>query len=146
MASNLLIFNHQILLLLLIIILSFVENHPHLDYDKNNPSQNSFGFINHFSTTNNTQIFAQIGGIATLPCIVSYSSLATVSWIKDHHLLTVGLTTYSSDDRFIVEHTRHEGFWDLRIKPIHKEDQGVYKCQISTHPPQSIFIELKVVG
>jgi hypothetical protein len=32
-----------------------------------------------------------------------------VSWIrrKDFHLLTVGLVTYSSDDRFFVEHTRH---------------------------------------
>jgi hypothetical protein len=32
-----------------------------------------------------------------------------VSWIrrKDYHLLTVGLATYSSDDRFLVEHVRH---------------------------------------
>ncbi|KAJ4434723.1 hypothetical protein ANN_23291 [Periplaneta americana] len=32
-----------------------------------------------------------------------------VSWIrrKDYHLLTVGLATYSSDDRFLVEHARH---------------------------------------
>ncbi|KAG8225502.1 hypothetical protein J437_LFUL005928 [Ladona fulva] len=35
--------------------------------------------------------------------------VAEVSWIrrKDFHLLTVGLTTYSSDDRFLVVHTRH---------------------------------------
>jgi hypothetical protein len=35
--------------------------------------------------------------------------LLQVSWIrrKDYHLLTVGLATYSSDDRFLVEHARH---------------------------------------
>ncbi|CAO1342682.1 unnamed protein product [Diamesa tonsa] len=130
------------MLVLLIIIINIIKVHPQLD---NENSLQTFGFINNFATKNNTEIIAQIGGIATLPCVINYKTPATISWIKDHQLLTVGLTTYSSDDRFIVEHTRHEGFWDLRIKPIQKEDQGVYKCQISTHPPQSIFIELKVV-
>uniref|UniRef100_A0A182LUR1 Ig-like domain-containing protein n=1 Tax=Anopheles culicifacies TaxID=139723 RepID=A0A182LUR1_9DIPT len=70
-----------------------------------------------------------------------------VSWFrrKDYQLLTVGLSTYSSDDRFLVEHTRHLGNWALRIKNARKEDEGLYECQISTHPPQSIFIELRIV-
>lgn len=61
-------------------------------------------------------------------------------------MLTVGLLTYSSDDRFQVEHTRHQGNWALRIKSARKEDEGYYECQISTHPPQSIFVELRIVG
>ncbi|EAT47916.1 AAEL001010-PA [Aedes aegypti] len=72
---------------------------------------------------------------------------STVSWFrrKDYQLLTVGLSTYSSDDRFLVEHTRHLGNWALRIKNARREDEGLYECQISTHPPQSIFIELRIV-
>jgi hypothetical protein len=34
----------------------------------------------------------------------------------------------------------------LRIKNARKDDEGLYECQISTHPPHSIFIELKIVG
>jgi Immunoglobulin V-set domain len=71
-----------------------------------------------------------------------------VSWFrrKDFLLLTVGLSTYSSDDRFLVEHTRHLGNWALRIKNARKDDEGTYECQLSTHPPSSIFIELRIVG
>lgn len=54
--------------------------------------------------------------------------------------------SYSSDERFLVEHTRHLGNWALRIKNARKDDEGIYECQISTHPPESIFIELRIVG
>lgn len=71
-----------------------------------------------------------------------------VSWIrrKDFQLLTVGLSTHSSDKRFLVEHTRHMGHWSLRIKSVRDDDRGLYECQLSIYPTQSIFIELKVVG
>lgn len=71
-----------------------------------------------------------------------------VSWIRrrDFQLLTVGLSTYSSDDRFLVEHARHMGHWSLRIKSVRDDDKGLYECQLSVHPTQSIFVELKVVG
>lgn len=71
-----------------------------------------------------------------------------VSWIrrKDFQLLTVGLSTHSSDKRFLVEHTRHMGHWSLRIKSVREDDRGLYECQLSIYPTQSIFIELKVVG
>lgn len=71
-----------------------------------------------------------------------------VSWIRrlDFQLLTVGLSTYSSDDRFLVEHARHMGHWSLRIKSVRDEDRGLYECQLSIYPTQSIFVELKVVG
>lgn len=74
--------------------------------------------------------------------------LLQVSWIRrrDFQLLTVGLSTYSSDDRFLVEHARHMGHWSLRIKSVRDEDKGLYECQLSIHPTQSIFVELRVVG
>ncbi|CAO1342197.1 unnamed protein product [Diamesa serratosioi] len=101
----------------------------------------------HFITKNSTRVISQRGGLAVLPCSVTMSTPATVSWFrrKDFLLLTVGLSTYSSDDRFLVEHTRHLGNWALRIKNARKDDEGIYECQISTHPPQSIFIELRIV-
>lgn len=36
--------------------------------------------------------------------------------------------------------------WSLRIRNVNREDAGVYECQATTHPPQSIFVRLKVVG
>lgn len=128
-------------------------------------SQNSFSVYSNFETMNNTKVTAQIGGTAILPCIVEASSPATVTWIRrsDYRLLTglickiyfrrfnitgyfpVGLSTYSSDERFHIKHARHKGIWDLRIKALRKEDEGIYECNLSHHPPESIFIEVIVV-
>lgn len=36
--------------------------------------------------------------------------------------------------------------WTLQIKYVQKRDAGLYECQVSSHPPTSIFIELNVVG
>ncbi|XP_035795874.1 uncharacterized protein LOC118468784 [Anopheles albimanus] len=100
-----------------------------------------------FTTANNTKVTAQRGGTALLPCSVISQTVATVSWIRrqDFQLLTVGLSTYSSDERFMVAHLRHWGLWALRIKSVRAEDEGIYECQLSVHPVQSVFVELKVV-
>ncbi|XP_055635715.1 uncharacterized protein LOC129775254 isoform X2 [Toxorhynchites rutilus septentrionalis] len=100
-----------------------------------------------FATRNNTKVTAQKGGTALLPCTVLTQTAALVSWIRrrDFQLLTVGLSTYSSDDRFLVQHIRHMGHWALSIKTVREEDEGLYECQLSVHPVQSVFIELKVV-
>ncbi|KAB0804837.1 hypothetical protein PPYR_01807 [Photinus pyralis] len=99
-----------------------------------------------FATDNSTVILAQIGGTATLPCVVRKFNTGVISWIRkdDHRLLTVGLTTYSSDGRLLVEHVRHLQNWGLLIKHVQPSDAGIYECQISTHPPTSIFVILKV--
>ncbi|KAJ8980841.1 hypothetical protein NQ317_017472 [Molorchus minor] len=71
-----------------------------------------------------------------------------VSWMRkqDYHLLTVGPTTYNTDDRFMVEHVRHLQNWGLLIKKVQPSDAGLYECQMSTHPPTSIVVELKVTS
>ncbi|EDW80055.2 uncharacterized protein Dwil_GK19156 [Drosophila willistoni] len=119
------------------------------DVGKKTSFQNHFGspLQNQFNTKNNTRVIAQKGGLAILPCVVKINSPATVSWIrrKDFQLLTLGLSTHSSDKRFLVEHTRHMGHWSLRIKAVREEDRGFYECQLSIYPTQSIFIELKIV-
>lgn len=71
-----------------------------------------------------------------------------VSWIRKHdvYLLTVGLATYNSDDRFMVEHVRHLQNWGLVIKHVQLSDAGLYECQVSTYPPTSILVELRVTS
>ncbi|XP_026481529.1 protein turtle homolog B-like [Ctenocephalides felis] len=106
------------------------------------------GKTNHaFLTPNGTRVQAQSGGSATLPCTLKRSSQGTVTWIRrsDFHLLTVGNAIYSSDERFHIEHVRHLGHWPLKIKSVKLEDAGTYECQISTHPPASMFVHLEVV-
>ncbi|XP_018914395.2 cell surface A33 antigen [Bemisia tabaci] len=100
-----------------------------------------------FATENSTVIVAQTGSTATLPCTIRKFGTGVVSWIRrrDLNLLTVGLATYSSDDRFSVDHIRHLQNWGLQIKFVEPDDAGMYECQISTHPAVSIFVELKVI-
>ncbi|CAH1127757.1 unnamed protein product [Ceutorhynchus assimilis] len=101
----------------------------------------------HFDTENNTVVTAQTGSTALVPCVINNIGDGTVSWIrrKDYHLLTVGLATYSSDDRFQAIHLQHSEDWTLQIKFVQQRDGGLYECQVSSHPPTSIFIQLNVV-
>ncbi|XP_052895096.1 uncharacterized protein LOC128302337 [Anopheles moucheti] len=125
------------------------HHHQHHEHPGSSaaPSVSSFPAAVYFATQNNTKVTAQRGGTALLPCTVISQSSALVSWIRrqDYQLLTVGLSTYSSDERFLVEHLRHLGHWALRIKSVRTEDEGLYECQLSVHPVQSVFVELKVV-
>ncbi|KAF2353682.1 Immunoglobulin-like domain [Trinorchestia longiramus] len=64
----------------------------------------------YFGGQNNTLVNAQIGTTAKLPCLIfNRDDHETVSWIRsrDHHLITVGRQTYSSDNRFSVNFNRH---------------------------------------
>uniref|UniRef100_A0A1A9VX27 Ig-like domain-containing protein n=1 Tax=Glossina austeni TaxID=7395 RepID=A0A1A9VX27_GLOAU len=101
----------------------------------------------HFGTENSTVVTTQIGATAHIPCTVHHIGDGVVSWIrkKDYHLLTVGLTTYSSDERFSATHLKHSEDWTLQIKYVQSRDAGIYECQVSTHPPTSIFLHLNVV-
>lgn len=100
-----------------------------------------------FGTQNSTIVTTQIGATAHIPCTIHHIGDGVVSWIrkKDYHLLTVGLTTYSSDERFSATHLKHSEDWTLQIKFVQLRDAGVYECQVSTHPPTSIFLHLDVV-
>uniref|UniRef100_A0ABK8FRQ1 Ig-like domain-containing protein n=1 Tax=Anopheles gambiae TaxID=7165 RepID=A0ABK8FRQ1_ANOGA len=101
----------------------------------------------YFETDNHTTIASQVGSIAVLPCAVRNIGEGVVSWIrrKDYHLLTIGFTTYSSDERFNIIHSEDTEEWPLQIKYVQLRDAGLYECQVSTHPPTSIFVKLDVV-
>uniref|UniRef100_A0A1B6DCB5 Ig-like domain-containing protein n=1 Tax=Clastoptera arizonana TaxID=38151 RepID=A0A1B6DCB5_9HEMI len=124
-----------------------LENQNHKNPENGITTSQAYPHGAVFVTENSTVVTAQVGSTATLPCVVRKFGSGVVSWIrrKDYHLLTVGRATYSSDERFLVEHARHLQNWGLQIKFIQSRDAGMYECQVSTHPAASILVELRVI-
>uniref|UniRef100_A0A6A7G765 Lachesin isoform X1 n=1 Tax=Hirondellea gigas TaxID=1518452 RepID=A0A6A7G765_9CRUS len=100
-----------------------------------------------FQQENNTELHSQIGTTAVLHCPTEHVGENTVSWVRrrDYHLLTVGTVVYSSDQRFSVRYISSEKDWQLHIRYVQKRDEGMYECQIATHPPISLLSTLHVV-
>lgn len=61
-------------------------------------------------------------------------------------MLTVGLFTYTTDNRFTAVHSEGSNDWTLRIDSAQRADSGVYECQVSTDPKMSQPFHLQVVG
>lgn len=74
--------------------------------------------------------------------------LAQVSWIRlrDFHLLTVGLTRYTSDERFSTVHVQYSNSWALQVKDAQLRDAGLYECLLNSDPPVRQVVSLRVVG
>lgn len=74
-----------------------------------------------------------------------------VSWVRRHEdgekmtLLTYGQQTYTGDARYTVEF-QYPDNWRLKIKSVNSSDEGQYECQISTHPPMTIVVNLHING
>ncbi|XP_035712904.1 zwei Ig domain protein zig-8 isoform X2 [Folsomia candida] len=70
-----------------------------------------------------------------------------VSWVRrksDHlDLLTLGPTNHSSDPRFLSDF-KYPNNWRLAVRNASKDMTGTYLCQISTHPPKSLEVQLTV--
>ncbi|CAG4934655.1 uncharacterized protein LOC123698754 [Colias croceus] len=98
---------------------------------------------------NMSKITVQLGEDAHLNCRISLLQDKTVSWVRRRgrdeipELLTVGAVTYAADDRVTVA-KRYPGNWKLLVREVKPEDEGVYECQISTHPPRVSRIYLHV--
>lgn len=71
-----------------------------------------------------------------------------MTWIRrrDFHVLTVGLVTYTADDRFGSVNIERSDDWMLQIKLAQLADEGLYECQVNTHPLISFFVTLTVLG
>ncbi|XP_027209056.2 muscle, skeletal receptor tyrosine protein kinase [Penaeus vannamei] len=87
-------------------------------------------------------VTAVVGHKAELPCRVHNLDKEDVSWIRqrDLHILTVGIFTYTSDERFKVFHPEKSDIWNLEISSVTFRDAGVYECQVSTSP--KIFLPI----
>lgn len=77
-----------------------------------------------------------------------HSLFLKVSWIRkrDLHILTVGILTYTNDQRFQSLHTEGSDEWTLKISSPQPRDSGTYECQVSTEPKISQAFRLNVVG
>lgn len=71
-----------------------------------------------------------------------------VSWIRkrDLHILTAGVLTYTSDQRFTVIRPDRSENWTLQIRSAQGRDSGVYECQVNTEPKMSLSFQLNVIG
>ncbi|XP_052860498.1 uncharacterized protein LOC128267652 [Anopheles cruzii] len=127
-------------------ILNYVFDH-HPPYYKSNYYNARYG--PHFETDNVTNITVQNGDTLFLSCRISLLQDKTVSWVRRKsgdtalQLLTVGRQTYSGDSRYQIEF-QYPNNWRLKISQANKNDEGVYECQISTHPPKVIIYYLHV--
>ncbi|XP_067613772.1 probable serine/threonine-protein kinase DDB_G0267686 [Eurosta solidaginis] len=97
-----------------------------------------------------TNLTVQAGSSIHLNCRISLLQDKTVSWVRrnaqgEHalDLLTVGLNTYTGDKRYKIEF-QYPNNWRLKITNVKKDDEAMYECQISTHPPRVIQINLFV--
>ncbi|KAL7648034.1 UNVERIFIED_CONTAM: hypothetical protein RMT77_001651 [Armadillidium vulgare] len=100
-----------------------------------------------FDVERSKNVTALVNRPAELICRVNQIGNRTVSWLRhrDTHLLTVGRYTYTSDQRFRAVHTPGSEDWVLTVDYAQVRDSGMYECQVSTTPPMSHYIWLKVV-
>ncbi|XP_046836715.1 igLON family member 5-like [Vespa crabro] len=91
-----------------------------------------------------SEVVAQSGGKAVLPCKITDPGAGTITWLrrKDRQLLTLGTNRHSVDTRFAVRHTNTD--WALQIQMVTLGDEGIYECQVTSHPIQRSFTRLKI--
>ncbi|XP_071053790.1 zwei Ig domain protein zig-8-like isoform X2 [Onthophagus taurus] len=89
-----------------------------------------------------------VGQTAFLHCRVEQLGDKAVSWIRkrDLHILTAGILTYTSDQRFQVIRPDKSDNWTLQIKFPQIRDSGIYECQVNTEPKMSLPFRLNVVA
>jgi len=99
-----------------------------------------------FDLTGSGNVTGVSGRNSHLACRVKNLANQTVSWIrhKDTHLLTLGLYSYTKDPRLAAIHRSSSEDWVLEIRNTQPGDAGIYECQVSTTPPRSHLIFLKV--
>ncbi|CAH0561851.1 unnamed protein product [Brassicogethes aeneus] len=101
----------------------------------------------YFDNTTRREVTSTVGQTAHLQCRVRNLGDRAVSWIRkrDLHILTVGILTYTNDQRFQSLHTDGSDEWTLKITSPQTRDSGIYECQVSTEPKICQGFKLNVV-
>ncbi|GLH05669.1 Uncharacterized protein GBIM_11241 [Gryllus bimaculatus] len=102
----------------------------------------------YFDNSTRREMTTTVGQTAYLHCRVRNLGDRAVSWIRkrDLHILTVGILTYTNDQRFQSLHSDGSDEWTLKVSSPQVRDSGVYECQVSTEPKISQAFRLNVVG
>ncbi|XP_050402160.1 hemicentin-2 [Patella vulgata] len=76
------------------------------------------------------------GGLAILPCSVQNLGTRQVAWrrLDNDHFLTIGTLTWVKDLNIQVEHRilGDISIWDLLIKHVRTDHEGLYECQVTS--------------
>ncbi|CAK9811173.1 Zwei Ig domain protein zig-8 [Anthophora plagiata] len=101
----------------------------------------------YFDNTTKRETTTIVGQSAYLHCRVRNLGDRAVSWIRkrDLHILTVGILTYTNDQRFQSFHSDGSDEWTLKITSPQVRDSGTYECQVSTETKISQAFNLSVV-
>ncbi|KAL5273982.1 hypothetical protein ACFFRR_000627 [Megaselia abdita] len=101
----------------------------------------------YFENTTQRSAIAAVGRTAQFHCKVRNLGDRAVSWIRkrDLHILTIGIMTYTNDQRFQAMHLDDTDEWILKIVSVQPRDTGIYECQVSTEPKISQAYRLTVV-
>ncbi|CAG7820959.1 unnamed protein product [Allacma fusca] len=101
----------------------------------------------YFENSTKREVTTTVGQTAYLHCRVRNLGDRAVSWIRkrDLHILTVGILTYTSDQRFQSLHSDGTDEWTLKVSSPQIRDSGTYECQVSTEPKISMAYQLNVV-
>ncbi|CAH1153619.1 unnamed protein product [Phaedon cochleariae] len=101
----------------------------------------------YFDNSTKKEYVTTVGQTAHLHCRVRNLGDRAVSWIRkrDLHILTVGILTYTNDQRFQSLHTDGSDEWTLKVTSPQVRDSGIYECQVSTEPKISQAFKLSVV-
>ena len=85
-----------------------------------------------FDNTTEREVTATVGQVAYLHCRVFNIGDRAVSWIRkrDLHILTIGIMTYTNDQRFQSEHVDGSNVWTLKVLSPQPRDNGIYECQV----------------
>ncbi|XP_052230704.1 lachesin-like isoform X2 [Dreissena polymorpha] len=88
------------------------------------------------------------GELAVLGCSVYNLGTKTVVWRRQESSfpLTSGTMTVVADERIQIGHVDFKNQWDLMIKNVQPEDEGVYECQVaSTNKYMRRMVTLTVI-
>lgn len=85
-----------------------------------------------FDNATEREVIASVGQVAYLHCRVFNIGDRAVSWIRkrDLHILTIGIMTYTNDQRFQSEHVEGSNAWTLKVLSPQPRDNGIYECQV----------------
>ncbi|KAJ8982817.1 hypothetical protein NQ317_010438 [Molorchus minor] len=101
----------------------------------------------YFDNSSRREYVTTVGQTVHLHCRVRNLGDRSVSWIRkrDLHILTVGILTYTNDQRFQSFHMDGSDEWTLKVRSPQTRDTGIYECQVSTEPKISLAYQLSVV-